>query len=112
MYTVAQRQHVHHSSYHMGVASPGSRRNISVFLGGTNGFTKCLLKSTNLTLCSKRAWWGKCTGLDQKACMAEADEALSFSWRCQRFRTMTQEKPWAAWRQKFLFVLAQFLHLV
>lgn len=44
--------------------------------------------------------------------MAEADEALSFSWGCQRFRTTTQEKPRAARRQEFPFALARFLHLV
>lgn len=112
MYVVALRQYLSHSSYHMGVASPGSRRNISVFLGGTSGFTKRLLVSTNLTPCRKREHGGENVWDYQKACVSEADEALSFSWRCQRFCTVTQEKSPAVLLRKFPFALARFLHLV
>lgn len=75
MYGVTLRQYLPHSSYYVGVAGPGSRRNISVFLGGTSDFTKYLPTSTNLTLCSKREHSGESVWGYQGACASEADEA-------------------------------------
>lgn len=66
MYGVTLRQYLPHSSYYMGVAGPGSRRNISVFLGGTSDFAKYLPTTTNLTLCSKESTVGKVYGATKK----------------------------------------------
>lgn len=59
----------------------------------------------------KESTVGKMYGTTKRACVSEADEALNFSWRYQRFRTMTQEKSPAVLLQKFPFALAWFLHL-